>query len=191
MNVNIVKILVKELSKQFKTAKVNTDLFFKILSSTYIKKSTRFSEKLPNSGKQLIDESNNQRYHYLKLQRILRNENAKNYLLNGVNSFIEATKSKFGYSNSTSLTRNLRTKQDLVDLLSSCDISPFSLLAEFKTFDYGNFDEKLYIIKQPILIIPEIKDRCSIEKWEKQNTKYYIDRIFGEKEITKAEYFNS
>jgi hypothetical protein len=140
--------------------------FMNILEKTDVSESSRFYESLPLE-QQTIYESD--RYHYLSLRRILRNEEAKDYEYSGWKKGWEGLAKEFGIYSSTVLSRNLRAEPLLVSMMAESE-HPFSLLGKLETYDTSK--EHLYRITKPILVVPDTEDSFKITEWENKNSIY-------------------
>ena len=70
---------------------------------------------------------------------------------------------------------------------------PFSLLAQFQTYDYDNPEETLFILTRPILVIPDAADAKSIYEWEEAHTLPLkeVGAVFRhQKRITMQDYLS-
>lgn len=168
MDIKIAESLLSELGRHSGIVTPDRRLFLDILVSTDVPESSRFYEGLPDK-QQLVQETG--RYHFLSLRRVLRNRNARSYQLSQWKKAYESITSVFGAYSSDALSRNLRTNRDLVEMMAECR-EPFSLLGKFQTYDFDNPDETLYMVTQPVLVIPGAKDTKSICDWETANTIY-------------------
>ncbi|MFH1073074.1 MAG: hypothetical protein V1743_06620, partial [Nanoarchaeota archaeon] len=133
MDKRVAQFLCDELSRHPKIIKPDTALFLDLLIAADIPESKRFYEILPEHA-QLVQETD--QYFYLSLRRILRNKNARNYHLHGWKKAYETGASALRMYSSDALTRNLRTDEDIVELMATCE-QPFSLLGKFETYDYA------------------------------------------------------
>ena len=188
MDKKVAEKLVDELERQHRAIPIDKGMFIDILMSFPILKSSRFYEELPDK-QQLIEESG--RYHYFSLRRVLRNKNAKNYRLSRAKQAYEALASTLGIYSSDVLSRKLRADKELVKMIADNE-NPYSLLGKFKTYDFDNPDETLFIMTKPVLAIPDAKNIAKISDWEEANTIYEkeVGIFFRHPKIIKSqEYF--
>ncbi len=189
MEREIAERLVDELGKHSGIISPDKKLFLDVLISADIPESSRFYETLQNK-QQFVDGTD--QCHYLSLRKVLRNNNAKDCLLSQWKKAYESFISTFSFYSSKSLSRNLRADKGIMEMITECK-EPFSLLGKFKTYDYNNHEEELFIITKPILIIPGVKDMKQIYNWEEANAVYEKEvGIFRNlKRIKSEEYFSS
>ncbi len=182
--------LVRELAKHGAIVVPNNKLFLDELISTDIPESSRFYEALPNKPYRVEEDG---RMHYLSLRRVLRNRNAMDYKLSELKKAYESIGALVGAYSSDALTRNLRANLALLEMMSNCE-EPFSLLGKFKTYDFENSKQSVFVVSRPVLIIPGAKDAEPILSWEEANTSYKKEVRLGffsaEKIIKPREYFS-
>ncbi len=188
MEREIAERLVNELGNHSRIISPDKKLFLDVLVSTDIQESSRFHEVLQDK-QQLAEESDS--YYSLSLRRILRNSNAKRYKLSQWKKAYESFISTFSFYSSDSLSRNLRADKGIIEMMAECK-EPFSLLGKFKTYDFDNSEETLFVVTRPVLVIPGVRDTNRIYGWEEANTIYEKEvGIFRNlKKIKPHEYFS-
>ena len=191
MDRQLAEGLVNELRKHSGIVTPDRELFLNMLASTNVVESSRFCEVLPDT-QQLVEEPD--RYHYLSMRRLLRNENARDYQLSQWKRACEAIGSAFGVYSSDVLSRTLRADRGLIEMMATCG-EPFSLLGKLQTYDSDNFDNILFVITRPILVVPGVRDMKRVYDWEEANATYETEiRLFGllpiQKRIKPQDYFS-
>lgn len=189
MDKQIAENLIRELSGHPGIISPDKNLFLGMLVQAEVPESPNFYETLQDK-QQLVEEG--ERYHYLSLQRILRNENARDHYLPKWKKAYESIASILGVYSSDGLTRDLRANKTLIEMIAECE-KPFSLLGKFQTYDHDNLDRTLFVITRPVLVIPGAKDTNPIYNWEHANTVYQeeVGLIFRHlKRIKAQEYFS-
>lgn len=184
--------LVDELNKHPQIIEPNKKKFTDLLVSVDIPESKRFYEDLPENS-QLSTGTSLDSYHYLSLNKVLRNKNAKDYFLSKFRQKYESWASIYGISSSNILTK-LRMNTDLMVMIATCE-HPFSLLGELETHDSEDtLDRHLFVIKRPILVVPKTKNMEKILEWENKNTIYHKEVGFTPfrhlKRISRAKYLS-
>ncbi len=191
MDGKIANKLVSELRRHGGLIIPDEKLFLELLTSTDVPESSRFYEKLPD--REQLSEGTGY-YHYLSLRKVLRNRNAGRYKLPQWKKAYETMMSTFGVYSSDILSRNLRANDKLMKIMMECG-EPFSLLGKFKTYEFNNPREELFIINRPVLVIPGVRDMTQIDNWEKRNTTYKKEtRVIGlfpiERKISQQKYLS-
>ena len=132
-------------------------------------------------------------YHSISLNMILRNTIAGENSLSKLQKFHYDLISILGYEYGSPLIRNLLAERSLTDIMVASP-NPFSLLAEFKTYDHDNEDDDLYIISIPVLVIPDAQFEGALKEWTNKNTLYEkeVGLFFRHaKRIAKKDYTNT
>lgn len=180
--------LIDALQRHGQTVTLDKELFLRVLEGKNDLLTSRFDEVL-SEERQLVEEEG--RYHYLSLRRLFRNRNARNYELSIPGMMWDWGLSKAGIYSSDSLTRSLRRNHKIIETMAFSD-HPFSLLAKFETYSYGNPNDVLVHQTRPILVIPDASSfqMTVIHGWEERNTIYTRERgiLLGEKTVSRDEY---
>lgn len=188
MDRGVATELVDSFEQHFLIAQPNKDLFLeKLVDCHVLPHSSRFYEEL-SEYRQVIPDSDG-RYHELSLRRVLRNGNAENYKLSGIKKVYGGVLAALGIYSSDDLTRKIRSEPELVKLMADCEL-PFSLLGKFETWDSSNKEERMFVRRRPVLVIPGAHNDPAVDGWEIANTIYEMEsRIFRTmKQISKERY---
>ncbi len=173
MDRGVATELVDAFEKHFLIAQPNKNLFIDVLANCQVlPDSSRFYEEL-SEHRQTIPDSEG-RYHELSLRRVLRNRNAENYKLSGMKKLYGGVLTALGIYSSDDLTRNIRSTPELAKLMADCEL-PFSLLGKFETWDSSNKEERMFVKRRPVLVIPSAHSEPVIDEWESANTVYEIE----------------
>lgn len=175
MDHDIAALLVQELERQFRTIRVDKEKFLDALLLTEVPESERFAERV-RSNEQTVEESD--RFGTLSLRRVLRNANAEESLVSGWRSAVDYVTAVFGFYSSDVFKRRLLESGNIVTLMQESKV-PYSLLGKFKLVDYETHDGNTIVATHPVLIIPGVKDRGPVDRWERMNTKYEKEVSLG------------
>ncbi len=172
MDRDVAEHLLSEFERQFTMVRVDENKFLNVLLNTHVPESTRFYEEVPLNEQQIEESS---QYHYLSLRRVLRNRNTEGYRITPLKQLWEKFTHSRGIYSSNVLSRNLRADKVLAEIMYK-NKSPFSLLGKFESYDISG--EDLRVITRPVLIIPDVKSREIIDRWEEANKIYEEERGF-------------
>jgi hypothetical protein len=168
----IAEILIGQLEKHEGLLSLDNELFLDILVLTKVTESSKFYKNIPDN-KQSVQKAGS--YHHFSLQRLLNNKNAVYKKISLLKKAYETITAAFSAYFSDALSENLQTDSVLVEMIKNCK-EPYSLLGKFQTHDYKNPNGRLFIITQPVLVIPGIVDMRYIYDWEKANT-YHQEEV--------------
>ncbi|HLD42356.1 MAG TPA: hypothetical protein VJB08_00020 [Candidatus Nanoarchaeia archaeon] len=188
MEKQVAEKLFNELGRHPGIMAPQPDLFLDVLVSAEVPES-EFYQSLPHR-QQLLEEP--LCYHYLSLSGVFQNRNAQDHYVSPWKRRYEAVASAIGLMPSDSLIRSLRADWGLIESMERCE-DPFSLLAQFQTYDYDNPEETLFILTRPILVIPDAADAKSIYEWEEAHTLPLkeVGAVFRhQKRITMQDYLS-
>ncbi len=149
---------------------------------------SQFSQEIPDSERSQQFIPDTQKYHFVSLRRVLRNEHAKDKRP-WLQRFSGSLARHLSVYSSSDLTSSIQKDDELVALLMG-STSPYSLLGKFQTYDYDNPDETLFVITRPLLIIPSANYHVHVLNWESRHTMYEQERgVFrNPKKVTLADY---
>ncbi len=172
MERNYSEELIKGLSRHSETFGFNESKFTDFLTSFEISESSRFYEEIEESLESRQYLITFREDYKILLKMIIRNANAEKHYLSGFMEKWEITLSKIGVYNPCGVVRNLRTNKSLLGMMSSSEEkgNPFSLLADFRSYDSVNHSRGPRS-HRPLLIIPGISDgeRRKVYEWESEN----------------------
>jgi len=180
---------VINLQENFPNIEIKQELFLEILSRINMPKSAETYE-IKTDQNQLIQKT--KMYSYLSLKTIINNYQLKEEPLSFQKKFFQFLPLQQRKENP--FYTKLKENNELVNLIKKCS-EPFSILAEFKTYDVGSPNEVLYILTKPILGIPGATNKSVVEKirqWEEDTLTYEIEggltRFGFPIRISKEEY---
>jgi len=179
MDKNLAEKLVDELERHPRISGISKDKCIDLLVPTKISRLDKSYENIPEND-QLLKGVYFDSYSYLSLDKVLRNGYFGIY--------------KLSFLKDNALVRDLKNNKDLINIMSQCE-HPFSLLGKLETYDLEDtVDRDLFIIKRPILVVPEIKDMKKVLEWEDKNIRHYKEVGFSPfrhlKRISRAEYLS-
>ena len=188
MDEEIAKLLFKGLEAHADLFEFDGKQFLNELVLLKIHESLKFSKVLSGKKQSLFGIEG---YYEFSLRKVLRNKNAKDYQLSEWEKVYESIVNSLGAYSSGVLSKNLRSNETLVDLMAQCK-EPYSLLGKLQFSDMDYFEDILFRITSPVLIIPGVKDDIFIYNWEKANTIY--EKKIGSfgifKKVKAEEYFS-
>lgn len=188
MDHDIAGQLVAEFERQWRLAQIDTKLFLDALVKTDVSDSSALAQTI-SPCYQLIEDIG-PTHHYLSLRRVVQNQMVGHHPLSP-RRLVDAAASAIGMYSSDALLRNVQASRELTDMMAECE-HPFSLLGKLRTYDFDNPNNDAFIITRPILIIPELKDRSSVQKWEEAKTLYQKEGFLRiPTRITPEEYMSA
>ena len=116
-------------------------------------------------NKTRIEDSANAQSYELSPRRLLRNSSISYIEPTTIDRFFEILYDIPGVHNSNIWVERLRSDESLLKLMHASS-HPYSLLAKFTSYDHLKDD----VVVRPLLVIPEVKDKDAVYRWEDANT---------------------
>ena len=142
----------------------NRTALVSLLQASSIRKVGYYKGTIKLIKTRIEDFANAQSYE-LSPRRLLRNSSISYIEPATIDRFFEILYDIFGVHNSDIWVERLRSDESLLKLMHASS-HPYSLLAKFTSYDYLKDD----MVVRPLLVIPEVKDKDAVYRWEDANT---------------------